>query len=140
MARTTPSNVISILLGNYDGSSDLTGVIDTAALMVDRVLACALRKSVVITDQEAEMIERYLAAHYYGHSDQFFQSKATMSASGSFQGQTGKGLDGSQYGQTAQSLDPSGCLSALSKNNRATMAWLGKPTNAQISARDRGNY
>lgn len=140
MPRTTATLVATVLGDNYvDGfSPDLQAFIDTATLIVTRVLTCAAAKGYTITTDEAEMIERYLAAHYFGHADQFITSKSTNGASGSFQGQTGMGIESSLYGQTAIQLDPSGCLNALTKRQTASATWLGRPSNAQSSAFDRG--
>ena len=128
MPLTNATAVQGILLGNYTPGADLSGFIEIAANMVTQMLDCATGKGVTISATTAELIERNLAAHYYGHGDQFFQSKSTKGASGSFQGQTGKGLEGSQYGQTAMMLDPSGCLSAMNKGGRIQMQWLGRNT------------
>lgn len=137
--RTTSSAVEGILLRNYDGESSLTPAMQTATILIDRVITCATRKGVTISDEEAEILERYLAAHYYGHGDQFYSSKSTSGASGSFQGQTGMGLEASQYGQTALALDPSGCLRAINKGATVGMVWLGKPKSSQLSAEVRGD-
>lgn len=137
MSRTN-ANAVRDLLGNqYDGSSSLIPFIDTASVIVTRVVACATKKSVTLSTEEQELIERYLAAHFYGNKDQFYSSKSTAGASASFMGQTGMRLDGSNYGQTAQTLDPSGCLAALSKGAKASIMWLGKNKLDRIDAEDR---
>lgn len=138
MSRTTSLQVQAILGRNFTTGADLTGFIDAASIMIDQVVACAISKKRPLTDSQAEILERYLTAHYYGHADQFFTSKSTSGASGSFQGQFGKGLEGSQYGQTAMSLDPSGCLKALSMGNKIQLGWLGKNKCDQISITERG--
>lgn len=140
MSRTSTANVALILGDHYlaGSSPDLQAFIDTANLVITRVNTCATAKGITLSTDELEMLERYLAAHYFSHADQMYQSKATNGASGSFQGQTGKGIESSQYGMTAIQLDPSGCLAAITKGNRASVTWGGKPSNAQISAYDRG--
>lgn len=141
MSQRTTITAVTDILGNLyvsGASPSVQPFIDTATLLVDRVIACAVTKGVTITTAEAERIEAYLAAHFFGHAQQFFTSKSTVSASGSFQGQYAMSLDASQYGQTAKMLDPSGCLNALSKGNRASMTWLGKVGNEQLTAEDRG--
>lgn len=141
MAQRTDLPTVQSILGNFyrDGvSPSLQPFINTATLLVDRVVACAADKGFVLTTEEQAQIEAYLAAHFFGHAQQFFTSKSTVSASGSFQGQFAMSLDASQYGQTAKMLDPSGCLAALSKGNRASMTWLGKPSNDQLTAEERG--
>jgi hypothetical protein len=141
MTQRTTLTAVTDILGNLyvsGASPSVQPFINTATLLVDRVVACALTKGVTITTEEAEQIEAYLAAHFFGHAQQFFTSKSTVSASGSFQGQFAMSLDASQYGQTAKMLDPSGCLAALSKGARAGMTWLGKTGENQIAAVDRG--
>ncbi len=141
MTQRTTLTVVTDILGNLyvsGASPSVQPFIDTATLLVDRVIVCATGKGVTITDAEAERIEAYLAAHFFGHAQQFFTSKSTVSASGSFQGQTAMRLDASQYGQTAQMLDPSGCLTAITNKSRAGMTWLGKVGNEQLTAEERG--
>lgn len=141
MARTTSEQVIGILISGkqYDAKTtpDLTGFIETASAVVDRVITCAGRKEVILTDALLELIERWLSAHFYAHADQLFTSKSTAGASGSFQGQTGMHLESTQYGQTAMDLDYSGCLAAINKGARAGAIWLGKPVSQQINYLDR---
>lgn len=128
MARTTEDTVQRILGPNYDGASDLLEVIATASMFVDLIVACNTRKGgLALEDTQLERIEAYIACHLYGHSDQFYQSRSTQGASGSFQGQTSQlGLEGSQYGQTALRLDTTGCLSVINNPSRKVgMRWLG---------------
>lgn len=140
MGRTSTANVALVLGGHYvSGSSpDLQAFIDTATLIITRVNTCATAKGITLSTDELEMMERYLAAHYFSHADQIFQSKSTNGASGSFQGQTGKGIESSQYGMTALQLDPSGCLAAITKGARASITWGGKPSSEQLSAYEMG--
>lgn len=128
MARTTEDAVQRLLGPNYDGASDLLEPITTASMFVDLIVACNTRKGgLALGDTQLERIEAYIACHLYGHGDQFYQSRSTQGASGSFQGQTGQlGLEGSQYGQTALRLDTSGCLSVINNPSRKVgMTWLG---------------
>jgi hypothetical protein len=140
--RTTADNVKAILVNHYDlsNSPDLTAFIATANVLTDQVDACDTNNSLDAT--ELELIERYLAAHFYAHSDQIAQSKTTGDASTSFQGTTGKGLDSTQYGQTAMLLDETGCLTRkntqmIEGKKRATVTWMGKAKSAQTNYVDR---
>lgn len=124
--RTTASAVQQILGPNYDGTTDLEQVMTTANVFVDLVAACATRKGRTLTTAQLERIEAYLSAHFYGHGDQFYSSRSTQGASGSFQGNTGQiGIEGSQYGQTALRLDTSGCLNGLNNKARVGIFWAG---------------
>jgi hypothetical protein len=140
--RTTADNVKAILVNHYDlsNSPDLTAFIATANVLTDQVDACDTNNSLDAT--ELELIERYLAAHFYAHSDQIAKSRTTGDASISFQGTTGKGLDSTQYGQTAMLLDETGCLTRkntqmIEGKKRATVTWMGKTKSAQTNYVDR---
>ena len=139
MARTTTLLVQGILVGDYDGSTDLTPYIDTASLFVDEVEECAINKGRPLSAAKLEMIERWLAAHFYGQSDKPLTQKSTQDASATFAGQTGMYLESTLYGQTASRLDPSGCLQAIAGNERkvASLFWAGKPPSTQTDYIDR---
>lgn len=137
MARTTSELVSGVLGGNYDGTTSLDPFIRAAYRLTNQMATCASNRGVSVDSETLEEIETWLAAHFYGHADQFLSEKQTEKSSGKFQGQTGKGLESTQYGQTAIVLDPSGCLKALSAGNRPQMAWLGKPPSEQTDYVDR---
>lgn len=141
-ARTNSAAVQGVLGDDYgpkeDGTlPDLTPYIATASAIVDRVITCATRKGYTLSCTETELIERWLAAHFYAVSDKPYQSRSTEGASGQFSGQTAMGFDANQYGQMAQRVDYSGCLRNLDKQQRAGAAWLGKPASQQQSWQDR---
>lgn len=79
-----------------------------------------------------ELIERNLAAHFYqANRDRNFSSKATLNASGSYQGMTTMVLMSTDPGQTACLLDVTGNLDVRSaeamsgKKKSVGIAWLG---------------
>lgn len=129
MAITTPGAVQDILGPHWDGSTSVSPFIRTAAALVSWLQSQDTEG--LLTDELLEEIETYLAAHFYAHSDQLFQSKSTGKASASFQGKTGMVLSSTQYGQTAMVLDVAGLLAQRSadaeKGTRRTMRaiWLG---------------
>lgn len=143
--RTTIDAVKKVLLAGSDGGAyndvvefDLQPFIDTATAVVDRVLQCVARKGGSMSDAEKELMERWLAAHFYAMTDQTYAEKVTDKSEGKFHGQTGMYLEATKYGQTAGGvLDPYGCLTALDKKRRASGSWLGKPENEQINYDDR---
>lgn len=112
---------------DYDtvNAPSLTPFINKANAILARVVTCATNKGVTLTDAEQDIIAAWLAAHYYVCSDQTYASKSTAGASGSFHGQTGKGLESSRYGQSAMESDPSGCVKAVTMGNRASLFWGG---------------
>lgn len=143
MARTTSSLVIALLgnsathpkgLGNYDGVSDVTQWIDSATAIVDRVATCATGKGITLSTTELELIERWLAAHYYTKYDPLYASKSTGRASASFI-QDPKVPE--RYKAGALDLDPSGCLAGILAGARAGAAWLGKRPSDQTDYADR---
>lgn len=139
MARTTPILVKGILGGDYDEglSPSLSPYIDTASMVIDQVVVCAVAKGVALTDLQLEMIERWLSAHCYTCMDPSYLEKQTQSARGRFFGTSGLGLDGSRYGQMAKRLDFSGCLASIDKPSRPRMDWLGLVLSEQTDYEDR---
>lgn len=127
MARTTEILVKGVLLADYDTglSPSLVPFIDIASSIVDDVAACALDKGVTLSTAKLELMERWLAAHFYVMTDQTYKSKKTGDAAATFQGETKMYLTSSKYGQSAIVMDPTGCLAAQGNMRVATMAWLG---------------
>lgn len=134
MARTTPDAVRGVLSGNYDcnENTNLAPFIDTASNLVDFVSTCATSKGTSLTSTTLEIIERWLAGHFYAMSDLMYSQKSTGAASATFQGQTGMGLSSTLYGQQAMIVDTSGCLAERNKEmldgskKKVQMVWLGK--------------
>lgn len=128
MARTTSAAVIAVLQGDYDSESapSLTPFIETAGVMVDEAAGAD-----VLSAARLELVERWLAAHYYCMGDRPYTSRSTGGASGSFAGQFSKGLESTPYGQTALAL--SGGLLAATGRRRAGAEWLGKTASEALT-------
>lgn len=143
MARTTSAAVQALLEPGQDydtlTSPSLTPFIETASAMVDDAASCATDLGTPISTTRLELIERWLAAHYYVQSDQTYASKNTEGAGASFHGQTAMYLEASKYGQTAARLDPTGCLQSVAGAERKSAGgfWLGKAPSSQTNYRDR---
>jgi len=135
MARTTIQAVAGILAGNYDQVTGLQSFIDAASSIVDD--AVTNDEDGVLTSTKTELMELWLAAHFYHCYDPIYQSKNTLKSSGQFQGQSAMGLDGSRYGQMAKELDPSGYLSANDQKSIMTLFWGGLPPSDQTAYVDR---
>lgn len=137
--RTNSGAVQGVLEGggDYNGTTSLLPYIATANVMVSRAATCATNKGVTLTATELELMERWLAAHFYVCSDQTLAEETTERAKGVYHGSTGLYLDSSRYGQTAQSLDVSGCLAAIGKRQRVGVKWLGKRPSDQTDYVDR---
>ena len=137
MPRTTAPKVVAILGTNYDDGNfpDISRFLDTATGLVDYIVTQDVDS--LMNDASLEVVERWLAAHFYAHADQLYQSKNTASASATFQGQTAMVLQSTQYGQTAMLLDLTNTLArrnqeALTGYRRvATLTSLGSYTGAQ---------
>jgi hypothetical protein len=137
MARTTTAAVQGILGSDYDSrrSPDLSPRIETAATLVDDIVAKAVELGIPLTDARLEVIERWLAAHLYCVTDRPYKSRSAGGASGTFDGTTDKGLDATLYGQTARVLDTTGFLSSIGGgggtgtagggSTRAGLFWAG---------------
>lgn len=123
MARTNPTRVAEII--QVTDSLSISPFIATATALTDWLVSQdsngELSKSLLV------QIETYLAAHFYSHRDQLYQSKSHGGASGSFQGQSGMMLKSTQYGQTAIVLDVTGNLAKRDEGRKQTAGayWLG---------------
>lgn len=136
MARTTQLAVENLLLRDYDSRRhpSLAPYIDSATVVVDRVVTCATDKGVTLTTAEKELIERWLAAFFYTRSDPIYQSKGTDGANGSF---VQDPVDPERYRMGAIAVDYSGCLAGILKGQRAGAVWLGKNPSDQTAYEDR---
>lgn len=128
MARTSPVLVKKILEEHYNGKSSLDPFIQTAGSLVDKVSTNDTGS--LLSSSDLELIERWLAAHFYWHSDQILRSEADGRASGAYQGRTEMIFLSSHYGQTALALDVTGYLAYLQRQaqegrKRATAVWGG---------------
>ena len=128
MPRTTSNSVKNILGANYDGTTPLHPFVITASSLVNKVAGKDLTG--VLSSDDLELIERWLAAHFYGHADQFYQQRSTGRASGGFQGQTAMVFNSTQYGQTALALDVTGELARIQQQattgkQKAGILWGG---------------
>jgi hypothetical protein len=113
--HTNADLVKGVLLNDYDAdiNPDLAPAIASASLMVDDVQARGTQIGAPVSEDRLEVIERWLAAHFYAVSDRPYASRSTGGGSGSFDGKTDKGLDFTGYGQHAKLLDPTGYLASL---------------------------
>lgn len=133
--RTTIALVQEVLGADYgrlpDGSlPNLQPYIDSASAMVTQVASMAqTQKGMTLTSTTQELIERWLAAHYYTKMDKTYQSRTTKGASASF---VVDQENPEPYRAVAVDIDYSGMLNALLKRQRAGAVWLGKPKSDQI--------
>ena len=127
MARTTVGAVEGILLRDYDRKRrpNLMPFITTANVLVSKISSLAITNEITLSDEQLELIERWLSAHFYVVSDRTYAEARTEGAYAVYHGKTGLSLDFTPYGQMAKVLDTSGILAGLDKRQSATMFWLG---------------
>ena len=116
--RTSSEAVAAIILVDTSNTPDLSPFIDTANAMVSQACVIDLASGVATgySDAHLELIERWLAAHFYAIRDPRIQSQGFGGASGAFQGQTQFNLASTSYGQQALLLDYQGGLARLSEH------------------------
>jgi hypothetical protein len=96
-----------------------------------------------LSTDDLELIETWLAAHYYSQKDPALTQRTTGGASGSFQGQVAMYFEGTWYGQKAMELDHSGCLAKrqqelkTGQKTSASIGWAGKRTSERLDAWER---
>lgn len=144
--RTSAAAVEGVLSAGEDYDTvlrpSLVPYIETANVLVDEVIDHAAAKGEALTAKRAELLERWLAAHFYCSSDQPYKQRSTLRAQGTFQGQTGMYLEATKYGQAALLLDTTGSLSTITGTSSVIkrtvgLDWLGKSPTDQIPYRDR---
>lgn len=121
MARTTPSAVAGII--EVDPAIDLAPFIETAAVFVDEIAA----DSAAPPEARLEIIERWLAAHFYATRDPRAAAEGAGGVSATYQNAVAVGFENSHYGQVAVRLDPTGLLARQGRPAPVAAGyWLGK--------------
>lgn len=128
MARTTAAAVAALA---EDGSIDAAVVppfLETANRLVTKLLAT----KDLLDDTDLELIERWLAAHFYKSAIMEASSETVEGVSEAKQYRLGLVLLSTMWGQQACILDITGTLAAYSKAveqgkaGRVKATWLGK--------------
>jgi len=131
MARTTVDNVEAII--EIDSGISLTPFIEVANALVTE--KCAVNDSdgnAVYTDTRLELIERWLAAHFYHIRDNRPNTDKADVVSRTFRSKVDLGFAVTHYGQQAMLLDTNGGLAALNEQMKSgksatiSFSWLGK--------------
>ena len=130
MARTSANLIKKIITPAVD-TETFAGPIAVANAMVNNYIVNN-SKCASVDDTTLELIERYLAAHYYALDNPSIVSESADGTSETYErGQTGMGLDSTRFGQTALELDTCGGLLAAKKRRRAAIHWLGTKESEQ---------
>lgn len=140
MARTTYDAVAELAEVDTTITTTLAPYIESASWMVETHLTPILHPTTGLAfydDTALELIERYLAAHFYVLRDPH-RSSESAGVSESYQRVINMFFDQSVYGQHAKLLDYSGTLAALQERTedgksmagpfqqQFTLEWLGK--------------
>lgn len=130
--RTTSENVGDII--ELDASID-----PTPFMLVANELVTELCLASGYTETRLELIERWLAAHFYTNRDPRSTDEKAGPVSVTYQSAVDLNLNSSHYGQTAMMLDTAGNLKTLN-NKKAkrvlSVSWLGKPEAEQDDVED----
>lgn len=131
MVRTLDASVR--LTTDVDTTDDLTGHIAAASLMVDKVLVTDHASG--YADELLELIERYLAAHFYRILKPQVTSESLGGLSESVSVSLGQQLKQTTPGQQVLILDVDGYFAKLQGNaetgrqtRRLGLSWLGTTT------------
>lgn len=124
--RTSEESVSEIV--EVDGNIDLLPFIETATALVDEVEAADTNG--VLSSTRLELIERWLAAHFYAMRDPRAVSERAGPVGATYQSKVDLGFAASHYGQQAMALDSTGKLKALSdptkgRKRAASLFWAG---------------
>ncbi len=136
--RTSQVAVQDILLDNYDSVTcpSLVPFYTAASAVIDRVSTCATERGQTLSSAVLELLERWLAAHFYVAADPLYSKKKTENASGEFQGRNygnvdNIALESTDYGRRALMLDFTGCLASLGASAFPQAICLGKAPSVQ---------
>jgi hypothetical protein len=128
MPRTSAALVAGII--EVDPSIDLTPFIVAANELVTEVCGAS-----GYTEERLELIERWLAAHFYAQRDARAQSEKAGSVGADYQSKVDLYLANTHYGQQAMLLDTKGGLASLNRQAalgamQAKVHWLGRELRA----------
>jgi hypothetical protein len=133
--RTNEDDVIATLTPgreyDFDYTPSLIPFLDAAQQLVNKIANDP--RGQTYQPQELQLIEQYLAAHFYVTSDKAYASKSADGASGSFMQQSGKRFEQTPHGQTALNLDYNGVLNGIQMNARPKVISLGGEDDCQCS-------
>jgi len=132
MARTTADNVEAII--DIDSGISLTPFIEVANALVTEVCSAVTDSddTLVYDDTRLELIERWLAAHFYHIRDPKPSREEVDDVSVTYRSIVEVGFNNTHYGQMAIRIDTNGGLARLDssiksgKSASVSLSWLGK--------------
>lgn len=137
MPRTNIDKVRSRLGRDYNGHGDLTQPIAIANNIVSHAVTRSAGDTYPMDSATALLCETELACHFYCVSDRVYNSRSTLSASGSFGGQLSKGLEYTPYGMSVKQIDITGWIEAIIEKQVVDVQWLGKTETEQLTFEER---
>lgn len=123
MAVRTTSAAVAAIIETDPEIENVAPFLETANALINRLLV----PLGVYSELELELIERWMAAHFYAIRDPRIASEGLRGLTTSFQHQVGLNLQVTTYGQQACILDTTG---TLGKYNADTTN--GKPRRAVV--------
>lgn len=129
MARTDATNVAKVI--EVDEEIDLTPFIDTANELVTEMCTGDNGPDPVYSANRLELIERWLAAHFYAIRDMRPANEKAGPVGVAYQHEVDLNLANTMYGQQAMVLDTNGGLATLNKQTEeggpreVGLTWLG---------------
>lgn len=140
-AYTKPSLVRAVLADVVDEIAIEPHIDSAHAIVLYMESKCSGFKAMSLSQRE--LVERWLAAHFYASTDPQYSQKSTGGASGVFQGQVAMYFEGTWYGQRAMEVDGSGCLSKRQQELKtgtkqsASISWAGKRPTEKLTFDER---
>jgi len=129
MARTTYAAVIKIIESDTTITTDMAPFIEVANVLITKVCTDYDETTDAV---QLELIERWLAAHFYAIRDQRKDTEKAGPVSESNQYKVDLYLAQTIYGQQAMLIDTSGLLAALNKSMKdglgavvPSVTWVG---------------
>lgn len=141
MAPRTNATLLAEII-ELDSTINVTSKISTANFLYNKVVGDSTHET-----DHAEMIERWLAAHFYAIHDVRVVSESIEGLSETRSNPVKTGLNATTYGQQAIALDTSGKLAAYAKyqekggippGTAIGISWLGRTEREQVNAADGG--
>tara|TARA_R110002020_G_scaffold12409_6_gene45515 strand:- start:20659 stop:21072 length:414 start_codon:yes stop_codon:yes gene_type:complete len=135
MARTTVANIKAIIevdLTIIAVDADMDAFIDVANELVTEMCTGSNGPTTAYSAARLELIERWLAAHFYAIRDPRVKSEKAGPVGVNYQEKVDLNLKLTSYGQQAMMLDTNGGLRSIDQNKayQVQVLWLGTTTTA----------
>lgn len=129
MTRTTSEAVAGII--EVDESISIAPFIETASVLVTDCCTGTAGPATPYSDERLELIERWLAAHFYAVRDRRPAFEQAGPVSAKYENFVDAGLASTMYGTQVMLIDTNGGLAVLSKQasdgkkRQAGVYWMG---------------